>query len=93
MQGKKDYQEKLFVSVHLSDLVPKENFYRRLKSELNLDFLYQETKQFYGTCGQKSIDPVVFFKMCLVGYLENIISYRIVNSLNIVVCEWILSSF
>ncbi|NMH89999.1 transposase, partial [Flavivirga algicola] len=26
--------------------------------------------------GQKSIDPVVFFKLCLVGYLENIISDR-----------------
>lgn len=76
MQGKKDYQEKLFVSVQLSDLVPKENFYRRLKGVLNIDFLYQETKQYYGTCGQKSLDPVVFFKMCLVGYLENIISDR-----------------
>jgi len=26
--------------------------------------------------GQKSIDPVVFFKLCLIGYLENIISDR-----------------
>ena len=25
---------------------------------------------------KKSIDPVVFFKLCLVGYLENIISDR-----------------
>lgn len=64
------------MSVQLSDLVPKENFYRRLKEVLNLDFLYQETNEFYGTCGQKSMDPVVFFKMCLVGYLENIISDR-----------------
>ncbi|MEM7549701.1 MAG: transposase [Bacteroidota bacterium] len=31
---------------------------------------------YYGTCGQKSVDPVVFFKLCLVGYLENIISDR-----------------
>ena len=29
-----------------------------------------------GESGQKSIDPVVFFKLCLVGYLENIISDR-----------------
>uniref|UniRef100_UPI00404B71A6 transposase n=1 Tax=Fulvivirga sp. TaxID=1931237 RepID=UPI00404B71A6 len=27
-------------------------------------------------CGQKSLDPVVFFKLCLIGYLENIISDR-----------------
>ncbi|GAA3592306.1 hypothetical protein GCM10022396_07020 [Flavivirga amylovorans] len=34
------------------------------------------TKPYYGSSGQKSIDPVVFFKLCLVGYLENIISDR-----------------
>jgi len=43
---------------------------------LNLDFLYELTRGFYGSSGQKSIDPVVFFKLCLVGYLENIISDR-----------------
>jgi transposase len=43
---------------------------------LDLNFLYPLTKQYYGVSGQKSIDPVVFFKLCLVGYLENIISDR-----------------
>ncbi|MCL6220981.1 IS1182 family transposase [Zunongwangia pacifica] len=76
MQGKKKYQEKLFTSFRLSDRVPQKNFYRRLKAALNLDFLYEVTHGFYGSSGQKSIDPVVFFKLCLVGYLENIISDR-----------------
>ena len=76
MQGKKDYQEKLFASFQLSERVPKENFYRRLSEVLDLTFLYKRTKAYYGECGQKSIDPVVFYKMCLVGYLENIISDR-----------------
>ena len=76
MQGKKDYQEKLFAGFQLSDRIPKDNFYRRLKESLELGFLYKETKPYYGDCGQKSIDPVVFFKLCLVGYLENIISDR-----------------
>jgi len=76
MQGKKDYQEKLFTSFRLSDRVPKENFYRRLKEVLDLDFLYALTQKFYGQSGQKSIDPVVFFKTCLVGYLENMITDR-----------------
>ncbi|TXE14914.1 IS1182 family transposase [Psychroserpens burtonensis] len=76
MQGKKQYQEKLFSSFQLSDRVPEENFYRRLKSVLDLDHLYRETTCYYGTSGQSSIDPVVFFKFCLVGYLENIISDR-----------------
>ncbi|WP_339652712.1 IS1182 family transposase [uncultured Maribacter sp.] len=76
MQGKKDYQEKLFAHFQLSDRVPQHNFYRRLKEVLDLDFLYPLTKGHYGDSGQKSIDPVVFFKLCLVGYLENIISDR-----------------
>jgi len=76
MQGKKNYQEKLFTNFQLSEFIPKENFYRRLKGELDLSYLPSITKQYYGTCGQKSIDPIVFMKICLVGYLENIISDR-----------------
>ncbi|MGB0840215.1 MAG: IS1182 family transposase [Chitinophagales bacterium] len=76
MQGKKKYQEKLFVNFQLSQVVPQESFYRRLKEALQLDFLRKQTEVYYGSCGQKSIDPVVFFKLCLVGYLENIISDR-----------------
>ena len=76
MQGIKNYQEKLFTNFQLSDYVPEHNFYRRLKEQIDLCFLYQKTKAYYGDCGQKSIDPVVFFKLCLVGFLENIISDR-----------------
>lgn len=76
MQGKKDYQEKLFLSFRLSDRVPPTNFYRRLREVLDLDFLYELTRPYYGESGQKSIDPVVFFKFCLVGYPENIVSDR-----------------
>jgi len=76
MQGQKEYQEKLFANFQLSDRVPKENFYRRLTEVLDLHFLYKLTKPYYGDCGRKSIDPVVFYKLCLVGYLENIISDR-----------------
>nr|WP_321486778.1 IS1182 family transposase [uncultured Draconibacterium sp.] len=76
MQGKKVYSEKLFSNFQLSQRVPRNNFYRRLKEVLNLSFLYKTTGVYYGNCGQKSIDPVVFFKLCMVGYLENIISDR-----------------
>tara|TARA_B100000683_G_scaffold146229_1_gene141729 strand:- start:8 stop:1561 length:1554 start_codon:yes stop_codon:yes gene_type:complete len=76
MQGKKCYQEKLFSSFQLSTRVPKNNFYRQLREVLDLSILYKLTEAYYGSCGQKSIDPVVFFKLCLVGYLENIISDR-----------------
>jgi transposase len=76
MQGKKTHQESLFIQFQLSDYVPADNFYRRLKGLLDLDFLYQTTLKYYGKEGQKSIDPVVFMKLMLVGYLENINSDR-----------------
>lgn len=76
MQGKKHYHPKLFNSFNLATRVPQNSFYRRLKDVLDLRFLYKITKPYYGKCGQKSIDPIVFFKMCLVGFLENIISDR-----------------
>ncbi len=71
MQGRKNYQEKLFTNFQLSDRVPADNIYRRLKETLDLSFLYSATSKYYGSEGQKSIDPVVFFKLLLVGYLEN----------------------
>ena len=64
------------MSFQLSNHIPKKNFYRRLVEVLDLIFLYDVTLPYYGDCGQKSIDPVVFYKLCLVGYLENIISDR-----------------
>ncbi|MCW3073930.1 MAG: transposase [Flaviaesturariibacter sp.] len=76
MQGRKHHQEKLFLSFQLSERVPEGNFYRRLKEQLDLQFLYQSTKKYYGREGQASIDPVVFFKLILVGYLENLNSDR-----------------
>lgn len=76
MQGIKDYQEKLFLNFQLSERVPKENFYRKLKSVLDLSHLRTLTKQYYGNEGQKSIDTEVFFKLMLIGYLENINSDR-----------------
>jgi hypothetical protein len=62
MQSKKKYQEKLFTDFKLSVGFPPNNFYRRLKEVLHLNFLFSLTKDFYGSSGQKSIDPVVFFK-------------------------------
>jgi transposase len=76
MQGKKNFTPQLFVSVNLLDMVPKDNFYRKLLTELDLHFIYKQTQKYYGKEGQESIDPVVFFKILLVGYLNNINSDR-----------------
>jgi transposase len=76
MQGQKNYQEKFFVNFRLSERIPESNFYRRLKESIDFDYLRELTKRYYGSEGQKSVDPVVFFKLMLVGYLENICSDR-----------------
>jgi transposase len=76
MQGKKHLTEKLFLSFQLSQRVPADNFYRRLTGQLDLRFLYKSTKKYHGAEGQQSIDPVVFFKLILIGYLENLNSDR-----------------
>ena len=68
MQGRKDFTPKMLYQVHLDTLVPADNFYRQLDATLDLHFIYKETKQYYGTEGQESIDPVVFFKIMLVLY-------------------------
>jgi transposase len=84
IQGKKQFSEKLFTNFQLSDRVPEDNFYRRLKSVLNLHWLYKATKKYYGTEGQQSIDPVVFLKLMLIGYLENLGSdRRIINTVSL----------
>jgi transposase len=76
MQGQKSNDQKLFYQFRLADRIPEDNFYRRLKGTLDLSFLKKRAACFYGNCGQESIDTVVFFKMLLVGYLENILYDR-----------------
>ena len=76
MQGKKIITPQLFYHQSLDEMVPKDNFYRKVNENLSLDFLYKSTASYYGKCGQESIDPVVFFKILLVGYLNNINSDR-----------------
>ena len=76
MQGRKDIQPKMMYQVSLDMLVAKDNFYRLLDRSLDLTFIYRETSSYYGREGQESIDPVVFFKICIVGYMNNITSDR-----------------
>jgi transposase len=83
MQGRKGFEEKLFTNFKLSERVPSDNFYRKLTETLDLRFLRKTTAPYYGTEGQESIDPIVFFKLILIGYLENLGSdRRIINTVS-----------
>lgn len=76
MQGIKQRSSKLFYQFSLEEAVPADHPYRRIDKALDLRFLYRRTRNYYGSDGQQSIDPVVFFKLCLLGYLNNITSDR-----------------
>lgn len=76
MQGHKHFTDKASPQFRLSERVPRYNLYHRLRELLDWDFLYQETQSLYGSTGRPSLDPVVFFKLLLVGRLANIISDR-----------------
>jgi len=76
MQGKKQYLDKEVTRFRLSERVPPHNLYRRLAELVDWTFLYEETRGLYSHTGQPSLDPVVFFKLVLVGRLENLVSDR-----------------
>jgi transposase len=71
----------LFVNFRLDQQIPADNFYKILKQVLDLNFIYEDTKDAYSNTGRPGIDPVVFFKILLVGYLENICSDRALERL------------
>jgi transposase len=60
----------------LEDLVPEDNFYRRLEARLDLSFVGELVAPLYANGGRPSVDPVVFFKLQLVMFFEDIRSER-----------------
>jgi transposase len=64
-------------NISLEDLVPKDNFYRRLEEKLDLSFVRGLVAERYAaSSGRLSIDPVVFFKLQLVLFFEDLRSER-----------------
>jgi transposase len=62
--------------ISLEELVPKDNFYRRLEERLDLSFVRELVEDLYAPSGRPSVDPVVFFKLELVLFFENLRSER-----------------
>ena len=64
------------VNVSLEDLVPADHFYRHVERTLDLSFVRDLVRDRYSAFGRPSIDPVVFFKLQLVMFLEGVRSER-----------------
>jgi transposase len=60
----------------VEDLVPADHFYRHLEATLDLAFVRPWVNGLYAERGRPAIDPVVFFKLQLVMFLEGIRSER-----------------
>jgi transposase len=64
-------------SVSLDELVPADHFYRHLHRVLDLSFVRELVQECYAGIGRPSIDPVVFFRLQLVMFFEDIRSERL----------------
>src|SRR6266567_1485877 len=77
MMGKKERNFAPLINVSLEDLVPVDHFYRHLEKSLDLSFVREFVHETYAGKGRPSIDPVVFFKLQLVMFFEDIRSERL----------------
>jgi len=65
----------------LDELVPANHFYRHLDRVMDLSFVRDLVKETYAERGRPSIDPVVFFKLQLVMFFDDIRSERLLMHL------------
>ncbi len=77
MMGIKDRRfDPLPRDISLEELVPEDHFYRHLERTLDLSFVRELVEPLYAGSGRPSVDPVVFFKLQLVMFFEDLRSER-----------------
>jgi len=76
VQGRKEFNQRIYYNINLDSLVPENHLLKRLDKLVSFDFVRDITKDYYSHTGKPSIDPIVLVKMILVGYLFNIRSER-----------------
>src|SRR3989440_11088016 len=77
MMGSKERHFAPLIHVSLEQLVPQDHFYRHLERTLDLSFVREFVQETYAGKGRPSIDPIVFFKLQLVMFFEDIRSERL----------------
>lgn len=60
----------------IEDLMPQEHFLRDLDNLIDFSFIYEKIESLYSNTGRPAVDPVLFVKMLLIGYLYGIDSER-----------------
>ena len=73
MQDINHYQPQLFTYINLEKLIPKNHILRKLNKIFNLSFVRGLTRKYYCEGNSRlSIDPELFFRMILIGYVFGI---------------------
>src|SRR6266478_10040791 len=81
MMGRKERHFAPLINVSVEQLVPADHFYRHLERTLDLSFVREFVQETYAAGGRPSIDPIVFFKLQLVMFFEDIRSERLLMRL------------
>jgi transposase len=77
MIGTKERHFAPLINASLEELVPQGHFYRHLERSLELSIVREFVQKTYANGGRPSIDPIVFFKLQLVMFFEDIRSKRL----------------
>jgi len=73
MQGYNTYQPRLFSYVDIETLIPPNHILRKIDRVFDLSFVRRLTEPYYcSNNGRPSIDPELFFRMVLIGYIFGI---------------------
>lgn len=76
MMGRNDDYQSKMEFIDLNTFVPKNHILRQINEKIDFSFIYNRMEKYYSKLGRKSLDPVLLFKMLLIGYLNNIDSER-----------------
>lgn len=74
--GSKAVEPRLYYNFSLDAAVPANHIARRLAAAVDFSFVRGLVRKHYSHTGQPSVDPIVLFKLWLLGYLFNIRSER-----------------
>ena len=76
MKQQPRFEAKWYYNLSLERLVPDDHLLRQIANAVDFSFVRPICRPFYSHTGRPSVDPVVLFKMLLIGYLYGITSER-----------------